>query len=240
MSEDLIQGSPEHPDLTALLRGELSNAEVLAVAEHLEECEPCRIELAETAVGHALLSRAGRTISHVAPADSTTAAPVPAAPRPPSPRSRWARPVTLAAAAAVLVAGTAVVTTVVTGRDEPGLPVAEAPKSADLEPVEGSGSGRVEMVDDDGAVSMTVETRDLPRIKKGEYYQVWLFNPETGKMLSLGILGPGGKGGFEVPESLVGRYQVVDVSLERDDGDPAHSVTSVLRAAYTDPGTASS
>jgi hypothetical protein len=26
------------------------------------------------------------------------------------------------------------------------------------------------------------------------------------------------------------------VSLEADDGDPAHSVTSVLRATYADPG----
>jgi hypothetical protein len=46
------------------------------------------------------------------------------------------------------------------------------------------------------------------------------------------VVGPTGKASFEVPDSLVGRYQVVDVSLERDDGDPGHSVTSVLRAKY--------
>jgi len=79
---------------------------------------------------------------------------------------------------------------------------------------------------------MTVETRDLPKIGRGEFYEAWLFNPNTQKMLALGVVGPAGTASFEVPDSLVGRYQVVDVSLERDDGDPGHSVTSVLRAKY--------
>ena len=80
---------------------------------------------------------------------------------------------------------------------------------------------------------MTVETHGLPTIGQGQFYEAWLFNPKTQKMLALGLVGPGGKASFEVPDSLVGRYQVVDVSLERDDGDPGHSVTSVLRAKYT-------
>ena len=53
-----------------------------------------------------------------------------------------------------------------------------------------------------------------------------MFNPKTQKMLALGVLGPGGKASLEVPDSLMGRYQVVDISLERDDGDPGHSATS--------------
>ena len=84
----------------------------------------------------------------------------------------------------------------------------------------------------DNAVKMTVETRDLPKAGKGQFYEAWLFNPETQKMLALGVVGPTGKASFDVADSLVGRYQVVDVSLERDDGNPAHSVTSVLRARY--------
>jgi anti-sigma factor RsiW len=246
MSDDLTpdqSGGPEtgHPDLVALLRGELSNTETLRVAEHLDECDACRADLADTAVGHALLSSAGRTLQ---PADtvegSTTAVSLPPVPQPPGLLARWARPLGLVAAAVVLVAGSAAVTSVMV-RDGQEPPVAGQPQQADLEPVEGSGSGRVQMVDDDGAVSMTVETHDLPEVGQGEYYQVWLFNPQTGKMLSLGILGPEGKGGFEFPDTLLGRYQVVDVSLEEDDGDPAHSVTSVLRATYAgadDAGTA--
>jgi hypothetical protein len=97
--------------------------------------------------------------------------------------------------------------------------------------MQGSGSGRVVMTKGsrDG-VRMTVETRGLPKIGAGQFFEVWLFNPKTQKMLALGVLGPGGKASFDVADSLMGRYQVVDVSLERDDGDPDHSVTSVLRA----------
>jgi hypothetical protein len=31
---------------------------------------------------------------------------------------------------------------------------------------------------------------------------------------------------------VVGRYQVIDVSLEADDGNPAHSKHSLLRGSY--------
>ncbi len=225
--------TPEHVDLVALLRGELTNAEALRVAEHLDECETCRADLADAAVGHSLLSGAGRTLQ---PSSETGEAPAPAtplrpAPQPPGLLTRWSRPLALVAAATALVVGSAAVTSIVVRSDQETL-VAGTPQQAEFEPVEGSGGGRVEMVDDDGAVSMTIETRDLPQPGQGEYFQVWLFNPDTGKMLSLGILGPGGTGGFEFPDTLLGRYQVVDVSLEKDDGDPAHSVTSVLRATY--------
>ncbi len=238
MSNDLIEDTTGrddtgHPDLVALLRGELSNAETLRAADHLDSCAACRAELADTAVGHALLSGAGRTLQPPAEAAEPTApaAPLPPAPKPPGLLARWSRPLALVAAGTALVVGSAAVTSIVVRGDDQVTPVATPPQ-ADFEPVVGSGSGRVQMVDDDGAVSMTIETRDLPQTGQGEYYQVWLFNPETGKMLSLGILGPGGTGGFEFPDTLLGRYQVVDVSLEKDDGDPAHSVTSVLRATY--------
>ena len=82
-------------------------------------------------------------------------------------------------------------------------------------------------------VRMTVETRGLPKIGEGKFSEVWLFNPKTQKMPALGVLGPGDKASLEVPDSQIGRYQVVDISLERDDGDPGHSATSVLRAKYT-------
>lgn len=150
----------------------------------------------------------------------------------PTPSSRWLRPIGLVAAAAVLVAGSVGLTRWV-DRDVEAPPVTTAGQSADLEPVVGTGSGTVVMAaDGPDEVTMTVETHDLPKIHQGQFYYVWLFNPDTGKMLPLGVIGPQGQASFEIPDNLVGRYQVVDVSLERDDGDPAHSVTSVLRAAY--------
>jgi len=39
---------------------------------------------------------------------------------------------------------------------------------------------------------------------------------------------------------LVASYSAIDVSLEADDGNPGHSVTSVLRATYADPQKAAS
>ena len=84
----------------------------------------------------------------------------------------------------------------------------------------------------DGA-RMTVESRDLPTVGQGQFYEAWLFNPKTQKMVPLGVVGPGGKASFALADSLGGRYQVVDVSLERDDGNPGHSVTSRLRTKST-------
>ena len=63
---------------------------------------------------------------------------------------------------------------------------------------------------------------------------MWLLEPATNKMLPLGLVEPGGTATFRIDEELVAEYGAVDVSLEVDDGDPAHSVTSVLRGAYDD------
>jgi Anti-sigma-K factor rskA, C-terminal len=222
----------DHPDLMALLRGELSNAHVSEAADHLDRCEECRQELAETAVGHALLTGTHRTLSRPAPLGLSDVPPLDLSTS--SRRGRaWLRPLGLVAAAAALVAGTALVTQWVDRPSPTSTTVATPERTADLEPVDGRGSGRVLMAADSrNGVQMTVETRDLPKIGRGQFYEAWLFNPKTQKMLALGVVGPTGKASFEVPDSLVGRYQVVDVSLESDDGDPAHSVTSVLRATY--------
>jgi hypothetical protein len=223
----------DHPDLMALLRGELSNAHVTEAADHLDHCEECRQDLAETAVGHALLTGTTRTLSRPAPLELPDVPPLD--PSLSAGRGRaWFRPLGLVAAAAMLVAGTAVFTQWADRPSTTSTTVATPERTADLEPVDGKGSGRVLMAaDSHDGVQMTVETRDLPKIGRGEFYEAWLFDPKTQKMLALGVVGPAGKASFEVPDSLVGRYQVVDVSLERDDGDPAHSVTSVLRAKYT-------
>ena len=80
----------------------------------------------------------------------------------------------------------------------------------------------------------------LPTAPRGEFYYAWLFDPRTNKMLPLGQVTPGRVATFEIPESLVAAYSAIDVSLEADDGDPAHSVTSVLRATYAGPAKAPS
>ncbi len=222
----------DHPDLVALLRGELSNADVTEVGDHLDRCDECRHELADTAVGHALLVGAIRTQSRHVRLERPEVPPLKSPTSSPQGRA-WLRPLGLVAAVA-LVVGTVVVSRWADGPPVSRPTVAAPGRTADLEPVRGTGSGRVVMAQDsrDG-VRMTVETRGLSKIGESQFYGVWLFNPTTQKMLALGVLGPGGKASFDVADSLVGRYQVVDISLERDDGDPDHSVTSVLRATYT-------
>lgn len=217
-----------HPDLTGLLRGELSNDQVLDAGRHLDMCPSCRGDLAELAVGHALLSSASRRLD--------------AAPRP-APTLRRAAPsrrrrttVALVAAAAVAVVAGSVLAVNVVGDGSGGqgqAPVAQPPTQvARLLAVDGHGNGSVRMTEDHDQVAMRVETHDLPSAGSGHFYYLWLLDPRTNKMLPLGVISPGGTASFELPASLLGRYQAVDVSLESDDGDPGHSVRSVLRGRY--------
>ncbi|MFN8194530.1 MAG: anti-sigma factor [Nocardioidaceae bacterium] len=246
MSDAPTPGTPaagEHPDLLGLLRGQLTNAEVAAADDHLDGCGDCREELRHLVVGHALLTRSAATVRPARP-EVTTAAPLAPPPLPVRPVASGHRPGrvarVLAAAAAVvaLVAGTAVTTARLVETDEPGGgPVAGV--TGRLSPVEGAGTGEVLMAERGRTVVVTIRTHDLPRARSGEFYYAWLLEPSTNKMLPLGQVGPGGSASFELPDSLVDRYVAVDVSLEDDDGDPAHSVTSVLRGDYTPPTRAS-
>jgi Anti-sigma-K factor rskA len=235
---DTTGSEQQHPDLLGLLRGELTNAQVAAIGGHLESCRECRDELSEVAVGHALLTGAGRTL--------TTAPPLLALPEAgpldvrqirASSRRRWQGPALMLAAAAVLVAGTAGITANFVGSDDPppvATPTTPAPaQTATLQPIDSSGSGQVLMADAvDDWVEMTVDTKDLPSLPDGQFYYVWLLDPDTNKMLPVGAIGHDGTASFELPVNLISEYSAVDISLEYDDGDPEHSITSVLRAEY--------
>jgi anti-sigma-K factor RskA len=72
----------------------------------------------------------------------------------------------------------------------------------------------------------------LPPTGPGSFYEVWLLDGPT-RVMSLG--------GFRVPQSGdaevtvplpvdVADFRYLDVSVEREDGDPGHSGDSVLRA----------
>jgi hypothetical protein len=216
----------EHLDLFGLLRGELSNAEAIAAGDHLAGCATCQEELADAVVGHSLLTRAGATLG-------TGAAE--ASPRPlvlPPRAHRW-RATALVAAAAVAVAG--VVGGAIWWRSDDATGGAGVEATLAPLPDSGAGSGsdgRVRMVEHDGRTRMTLAVHDLPRASSGEFYYAWLLDPATNKMLPLGQVDPATGTTFDLADSLVTSYSAVDVSLESDDGDPAHSVTSVLRGTY--------
>jgi anti-sigma-K factor RskA len=69
--------------------------------------------------------------------------------------------------------------------------------------------------------------------RPGEFYELWLLNsPED--LVSVGSfrVGPDGRATVEFPLGAdPSRYRLLDVSVERDDGDPGHSSRSVLRSS---------
>ena len=213
-----------HPDLLGLLRGELGNADAIAAGNHLASCISCQQELADAVVGHALLVRASATLG---PAATEPAPLPPAAPRP----ARRRRTTLLVAAAAVVAVGaTAGVVRLLPGPGadgDDGVEAALSPASATA-----VGDGSVRMVEHDGRTRMSLAVHDLPHIPSGEFYYAWLLDPATNKMLPLGLVDPTTGATFDLDDALVSSYSAVDVSLEADDGDPAHSVTSVLRGTY--------
>jgi anti-sigma-K factor RskA len=65
-----------------------------------------------------------------------------------------------------------------------------------------------------------------------DYYEAWLADAR-GRMVSMGTfrVARDGRVDAHMPVAVdLHRYRVVDVSLEPDDGNPAHSTRSVLRA----------
>lgn len=242
---------PTHPDLLSLLRGELSNAEVLDAADHLDQCDMCRHELAQSATGHALITSSARTLGSLPAGTETGTTDVEADAShalPPSPdlvgfrrrqrRSRLTQGLVAATIAAVIWSGGYL--TAAGNDSSPALtpaPIAAPPppsntRTAVLTAIEGSASGKVTMSDEGANAVMRIETTDLRPARAGHFYYAWLLDPVTNKMLPLGQVGPGGTASFEVSRTLLAAYSAVDVSLEIDDGDPAHSPRSVLRAVY--------
>jgi hypothetical protein len=225
-------------DLVALLRGDLGRRGLGDVVAHLRGCDRCRLRLVEVAQVHGSLEAAARLLRE--PTGVTHRPSVPAPTLPPlAPRrlrrttSRW-----VAAAAAVVVAsGAGGVALTRHQRGSSSALASASVASVRLAPLTGSGAGRVTMraeppTPTGGLTTMTVSTQGLPRPASGDFYYAWLLDPATKKMLPLGVVDASRGSTFEVSADLVGRYHAVDISLQSDDGDPAHSATSVLRGAY--------
>jgi hypothetical protein len=107
-----------------------------------------------------------------------------------------------------------------------------------LQPVSAAtASGEVTMADEPASEAvprtrMQITTSGLAPAGPGRFYYAWLFDPQTNKMLPLGLGSAGSANQFEVSDEIVARYHAVDISLQVDNGDPRHSATSVLRATY--------
>ncbi|WP_426566242.1 anti-sigma factor domain-containing protein [Angustibacter sp. McL0619] len=227
-------------ELVALLRGELDRARTGDVVGHLRECDDCRSALVEVASVHCALSAAARLLRSEPEAHLTPVGPssvlagqstVELPPLVPVTTRRRLPMVLVACAAGVLL----VVGLAAGIQHWRGNASATPSRSVALQAVTGTASGRVSMAEpatQRGTTRMSITTTGLDPAGPGRFYYAWLFDPMTSKMLPLGVVSPDGSTRFDVSDDLVSSYHAVDISLQDDNGDPAHSATSVLHAGY--------
>ena len=150
-------------------------------------------------------------------------------------RNRWTRlPVLAAAAAALVVAGTLGVGRLVDREDAtPPAPPVAARATLDRLPTAPAGvRGDARVLGTGGAERLHLHVTGLP-LSTG-YYEVWLIDPRTERMISVGTLGGAADALLPLPATVdLNAYRVVDVSAEAYDGRPAHSGHSLLRGTLT-------
>ena len=92
-------------------------------------------------------------------------------------------------------------------------------------------SGTAQVIHDGSGYALSVITHSLP-LRNG-YYAVWVYNPAIDHMIDVGALDADGSGRFILPPGADLRdYNIVDVSAQNFDGNPAHR-QSVLRGPLT-------
>lgn len=139
-------------------------------------------------------------------------------------RAVWA----LAASFAVVAAVGAGIAVAVAG----GAPTSLATASLDAFPDHPDAVGSAEVDEDrDGARTLTVTLEG--DASTDEYREVWLIRNDGEALISLGVL-DGSKGTFPIPPGVdLSSYDLVDISFEPVDGDPAHSGNSIVRGQLT-------
>jgi hypothetical protein len=137
-------------------------------------------------------------------------------------RSRRAVAIALGAAAAVLV----VVGVAALVRDADSSPTTEQVALEGLPDfVDVTGSATV--VIDGSARSLDVDLTDVD-VPPGSHLELWLLDEPVEQLVPLGPLT--GAGPHTIPQDVdLAATPIVDVSLELDDGNPAHSGVSVAR-----------
>jgi hypothetical protein len=226
----------------------------LTETEHFEECSLCRQELdslrhiahlARHTQGLADLPAPSEHLwQRIATATINTdpTPPIPAQPRPhtasgPTPGRRfvppWARQVSLALGASFLSVGlTLAGLRLLEPAPPPGPTVAATAQLAALPTAPSGSRGVARVVDQDAGQRLQLQVTGLP-LRPG-YYEVWLIDPDTFQMLSVGVLSDGGDELLPLPSTIdLNRYRVVDVSAEDFDGNALHSGQSMLRGTLS-------
>ena len=227
----------------------LGTDDPLTAAEenHLASCAECRKELTELSRIADLSGQPEHVDPQLVPMDAmwqsvqaqlddqtvSSATTTVQAERPPSPpiatrpdRTRKRRSLLLAAAAAILglIIGAGITTVV--SRDR-----VEVTSRTSLEALPGhTGHGTAELINDRGRPELRVQIDAPPA--PDNYREVWLINTDGRRMYTLGVLPDNGRATYSLPPELAGQlegFNIVDVSIEPYDGNPAHSRNSQVR-----------
>ncbi|MEL6985180.1 MAG: anti-sigma factor, partial [Actinomycetota bacterium] len=140
----------------------------------------------------------------------------------------WSRPLAMVAgAAAVLLVGVPLYL----GFSGSSAPDAEVELAA-MDGWIGTGSAELE----GRSLNVRVDGNAAP---EGTFYELWLLDVDEGEQVEdlfwVGRVDVAADGSFEVPDDVdLSEFNVVDVSIEPDDGDPEHSGNSILRGGLTD------
>ncbi|WP_129338977.1 anti-sigma factor [Cellulomonas endophytica] len=193
---------------------------------------------ARTAAPHAAQDALLRAV-RATPPDAATAGPLPDGSAPDEPatadvvplgRARRRRTPLVAALVGVAAVGAGAVV-VANLPDRTAEPVATA--VLDAFPDWPDATGTATLARDDRARRLTVQVSAEPA--GGDFREVWLIASDGSGLVSLGVL-EGDRGTFTVPDGLdLSVYDLVDVSDEPVDGDPAHSGDSIVRGPLTTP-----
>jgi anti-sigma-K factor RskA len=229
--------------LSMLVTGELDRTDTHQVAGHLRACGPCRNELVDVIAANAAL----RSASRVRQADrredeaqvEQSGEPLPSIELSPdadqseggrlrSDPRRWYRRLGVAAACAAVLVGAGLITADTVHKPAPIV------ATVALHPLDNTAVtlGDVTVIAADDLRQMTVTGSGLGTPPKNQFYEVWLLNPATNKMLPVGVLSSTGTNHYVITAALMSDYSAVDVSLQTNDGDPRHSNVSVLRGYY--------
>ncbi|WP_179488355.1 anti-sigma factor [Microbacterium immunditiarum] len=215
---------------------------------HLAGCDQCALDLAQleytVAVGRStatlgdleappervwrgIVDELGLTGSGAqADESSRMPPPAPSADEPPAPeRPRRGIRILYALAASVAVILVAVGTWAFV---QQATPTQIAAATLDAFPAHPTAVGEAVVVEEaDGTREVRV-TLDAAEAEDG-FREVWLITADASALVSLGVM-EGDEAVFTVPRDVdLHEYVLVDVSLEPEDGDPAHSGDSIVR-----------
>jgi len=214
----------------AAIASDLGPGPMAAEAGHLARCRACSDDVDElAAVTSGVRDASGTTLRPPHP-DVWAAIDAEVGGRGATRRPRAWLPVAVAAAAG-LVVGAGAVLGVQALRDGGGGSGTVLART-DLAALPGqSGEGSAELVRASDALQLRVHA-SLQGSPGAEYHEVWLINSDGKRMYALGVLPSSGDASYWLPAPLdqqLDGYSTVDISLEPDDGDTAHSQLSLVR-----------